>query len=351
MPRRTAIALAALTATAGLLAGCGGGSSSGGSTPAAHNDSSSSPQAELTSAVTALGDAQTLTASLKLGASGSQLLSFIKSQDKNAHLTAAQAATLAGLQLSFEIAAPDGQTLSKLSGLSNSGAANIAISDNGKSLLSIRFVKQVLYLQVALKDVLNDLGKASTYRQIESASGQLPPFVASLVEGKWVSLPLSTLKTLGSQLGASTPPTADAGKSKEIIDALKSLLTKDVTVTRTTSGDTDQLTITANLKTLAGDVTSTFASEIPGAGAALGSADLSKVPNKNVTLNATVTGGALSSLSFDLGQLSNTKGSLPLQLTFVRSGGAISAPSGAVAVDLSSLGQLLGAFSQGFGQG
>ena len=59
MPRRTAIALAALTATAGLLAGCGGGISSVGATPAAHNDSSSSPQAELTSAVTALGDART----------------------------------------------------------------------------------------------------------------------------------------------------------------------------------------------------------------------------------------------------------------------------------------------------
>ena len=74
------------------------------------------------------------------------------------------------------------------------------------------------------------------------------------------------------------------------------------------------------------------------------------MPNKDVTLNATVTDGALTSLSFDLGQLAkNGKGSLPIQLTFTRSGPTISAPSGAVAVDLSQLGQLLGAFSGGLG--
>ena len=348
MPRRTAIAFVALTATAGLLAGCGGGSSSGGSTPAANN-SSLSPAAELTSAVTALGDSQTLTASLKLGATGSQLLSFVKSQDRSAHLTASQAAVIAGLQISFEASAPSGKKLSDLDGLTNTGAANIAISSGGKSMLSLRFVKQVLYVQVALKDVLNAFGQAAAYRQIEAASGQLPAFVAPLVAGKWVSLPLSTLKSLGSQLGAGTPSSADASKSKALIDDLKNLLTKDVTVTRSTSGDTDALTLTANLKTLASDITSTFASEIPGAGAALGSADLSNVPNKDVTLNATVTGGALSSLSFDLGQLAKSgKGSLPIQLTFSRSGAPISAPSGAVAVDLTQLGSLLGAFSGGF---
>jgi hypothetical protein len=165
-----------------------------------------------------------------------------------------------------------------------------------------------------------------------------------------VSLPLSTLKSLGSQLGAGTPSSADASKSKAIIDDLKNLLTKDVTVTRASAGGIDALTLTANLKTLAGDITSTFASEIPGAGAALGDADLSSVPNKDVTLNATVTNGALSSLSFDLGQLAKGgKGSLPIQLVFARSGAAISAPSGAVAVDLSQLGSLLGAFAGGLG--
>ncbi|HEX3705338.1 MAG TPA: hypothetical protein VHV76_01785 [Mycobacteriales bacterium] len=351
MQRRPAIAIVALTATAGLLAGCGGGSSSGGSAPSSNN-TSLSPAAELTSSITALGTAPTLTASLNIAATGSQLLSFVKTQDKGSKLTSKQAAEIAGLQVSFEVAAPSGKTLSSLSGLSNAGAVNIAIGEAGKSLLNIRLVKQVLYLQVDLKDVLNDIGQASAYRQITAASGQLPGFVGSLVKGKWVSLPLSTLKQLGSSLGAGTPPTSSASKSRQLIASLKSLLTKDVTVTRTSSGGTDQLALSGNLRVLAGDLTSTFASEIPGASAALGKANLSSVPNKSVTLQATVTSGSLSSVTFDLGQLAKSgNGSLPIELAFARTGAAITAPSGAVAVDLSTLGQLLGSFTQGLSSG
>lgn len=347
MPRRIAIVIAAVTATTGLVAGCGGGSS-GGSTPTSNN-SSLSPAAELSSAVSSLGDAQTLTASLELGASGSQLLSFVKDQDSSAHLTAQQASEIAGLQLTFEVAAASGRNLSSLSGLSNSGSTDISLVDNGKDLLSLRLVQQVLYIQADLKDILNDLNQASAYRQITSAAGQLPPFMTALVNDKWIKLPLSTLKSLGSQLGAGTPPSASSGKSNQFIDALKSLLTKDVTVTRTSSGSSDQLTLTANLRKLAGDITTTLGNEIPGAGSVLGKTDLSNVPDKSVTLDATVTDGSLSALSFDLGQIAKSgQRTLPLQLSFAKSGPDISAPSGAVAVDLSSLGSLLGAFAQGF---
>lgn len=352
MPRRTALAAVVLTATASLLAGCGGSSSGGGGggSAATSNNSSLSPQAELTSAVQALGDASTITATLKLDASGSQLLDFVKSQDKSAKLTAAQADEIAGLSLSFEFSAPSGKTLSNASGLTNGGAANISVADGDNSLISIRFVNKTLYVQADLKDVLNDLGQAATYRQMEAAAGQLPGFLGALVNGKWVSLPLSTLKQLSGSLGAVVPSTPDAAKQKQLIGALETLLTKDVTVKRTATGDTDQLALTANLRDLAGDLTSTFSSLVPAAGSALDSGDLADVPNKDITLNASVTDGALSALSFDLGQIAkNGKGSLPISLAFSRSGDAISAPSGAVAVDLSSLGPLLGAFSQGFG--
>jgi hypothetical protein len=347
MFRRTATAVVALTATAGLLAGCGGSSSGGGSTPAA-NDSGASPAAELSSAVTALGQASTLTASLKLDASGSELLDFVHSQDKTAKLTEDQADLIAGAAISFEVAAPSGKTLSSMSGVSNGeGAANIAVTDNGKSFFTIRMVDQTLYLQAAVKDFLNAIGEEETYRQIESAGGQLPPFVSSLVQGKWISLPLSTLKSLSGSLGGGLGASPKASDSKHLLDQLKALLTSDVTVTRTTSGDTDTLTLTTNLKALVGDFKTTFSS-VPGAGQALGDADLNDVPDKDVSLVATVTDGALTSVTFDLGQLAKTEGgSLPLQLSFARSGPAIEAPSGAVAVDLSQLGGLLSAFGGG----
>jgi hypothetical protein len=353
MPRRTAIAAVVLTATASLLAGCGGSSSGGGGTTSTSNNTSLSPQAELTSAVQSLGSASTLTASIKLNATGSQVLSFIKAQDKTVHLTAAQATEIAGISVNFEVAAPSGKTLADMSSLSTGGgAANISIADGGKTLVSIRFVNKALYVQADLKDVLNAIGQASAYRQIQAASGQLPGFVGALVQGKWVSLQLSALKSLTGSLGAAVPATPDAAKSHQLLAAIESLLTKDVTVTRTTSGSTDNLTLTANLRTLAGDFTSTLGSVVPAAGAELSKTNLSNVPNKNVTLDATVSSGALTSLSFDLGQIAKSgNGTLPLELAFARTGAAISAPTGAVPVDLSSLGSLLGAFAGGLPTG
>lgn len=348
MPRRTALAAVVLTATASLLAGCGGSSSGGGGSTSTSNNSSLTPQAELTSAVQALGSASNLTATLKLGGSGSQLLDFVKAQDKSAHLTAAQASEIAGLSLSFDFSAPSGKTLSDASGLSSGGSANIAVSEGSKSLITIRFVNKVLYLQADLEDVLNDLGQAATYRQIQAASGQLPGFIGALVSGKWVSLQLSALQQLTGSLGAVASATPNSAQQQHLLTALEALLTKDVTVKRTSSGSTDELALTANLRALAGDITSTFAGVIPGAGAALGSADLSSVPDKDITLNASVTDGTLSSLTFDLGQIAKSgHGTLPIELAFSKSGTSITAPSGAVAVDLSSLGSLLGAFGGG----
>ncbi|HVX70065.1 MAG TPA: hypothetical protein VHA79_10275 [Mycobacteriales bacterium] len=352
MFRRSATAVVALTAAAALLTGCGGSSSAGGTSKPAANDSGASPAAELSSAVSALGQASTLTTSLKLDASGSELLDFVRSQDKSADITAQQANLIAGAAISFQVAAPSGKTLSSMSGLSNGdGAANISLSDNGKAYFTIRFVDKTLYVQADLKDFLNAIGQQETFRQIQSAGGQLPGFVSALVQGKWISLPLATLKSLSSSLGggiASSKP--DSSQAQDLLDKFKSLLTKDVTVTRASSGGTDTLTITTNLKAFLGDFSDTFASSIPGAGAALSSADLAKVPDKEVSIVATVSDGAMTGLSFDLGQLAKKSGSsLPLQLGFSQSGPSIDAPSGAVAVDLSQLGGLLNAFGGGSG--
>ncbi|HWC36667.1 MAG TPA: hypothetical protein VG650_17800 [Mycobacteriales bacterium] len=338
-----------MTAVTGLIAGCGS-SSSGGKAPAS-NISGASAASELSSAITALGQASTLTASLKLGTSGSQLLTFVHAQDKKANLTAQQASAIAGASISFEVAAPSGKTLSEMSGLTNSGSANISVTDNGKTWFTIRVANQTLYLQADLKDLLNTIGQAEAYRQITSAGGALPSFMSALVQGKWISLPLATLKSLTGALGAGAPTAASTAQASHFLDLLKTLLTKDVTVTKASAGGTDTLTLTTNLRTFARDFVTEFASAVPAAGSALKNANPSKAPNKNVSLVATVSGGALTGLTFDLAQFSKTGkgGSLPLQLTLARSGPAIGAPPGAVAVDLSQLGSLLGSFGGGSG--
>jgi hypothetical protein len=346
MPRRVVMTALALTASASILAGCGG--SSGGSTGS--TNTSGSPQAELTNAITALGSASTIDATLKLNATGSQLRSFALQQDPTAKITPAQANALAGAQLEFEVTAPSGKTLNDLSSSNGSGAAQFVVSDQGSPLVTIRGLNKTLYFQVALKDLLDRLGKSTTYAQIQSSAGQLPPFVQDLLNGKWVSLQESTLKSLTSQLGG-TQSGANRSQASAVLNALKSLLTKDVTVTRTSSGSTDVLTVSGNARTLAGDFESAIESNVPAAGAALGSTNLSNVPNKTLTLTAAVTGGALSGLTIDLAQFSKSgHGSLPLHLAVAQTGPAITAPSGATPVDISQIGQLLGQFGALGGQ-
>ncbi|HVS69499.1 MAG TPA: hypothetical protein VHE56_13180 [Mycobacteriales bacterium] len=345
MFRRSATAVVALTAAVGLIAGCGG-SSSGGKAPVS-NVSGATAADELSNALSGLGQASTLTATLKLDASGSQLLDYVRSQNKGTHLSAQQAALLASGSVTFEVAAPSGKTISTMGSLSDDGAANIDVAAKTGDVITLRVVNKTLYLRASLKDVLNAAGKAETYRQLVGGSAQLPPFLSALVQGKWVSLPLATLKGLAGSLGAGTTPSGSA-KSNHFLDQLKSLLTKDVTVTKSTSGDTDTLTLTTNLRSFAGDLETTFTSALPAAGTALNGNDLSKVPDKKVSLVATVTGGALASLKFDLGQVAKSgSASLPLELDFARSGPSIGVPSGAVAVDLSQLAGLFGAFGGG----
>jgi hypothetical protein len=83
----------------------------------------------------------------------------------------------------------------------------------------------------------------------------------------------------------------------------------------------------------------------------LGSETIGNPPNPSTTLTATVSGGALSSLTVDVAQFAKNKtsASLPIELAFSQSGASISAPSGATPVDTSSLTQLLGAFGGGLG--
>jgi hypothetical protein len=349
MPRRAALSALALTATVSILAGCGSGSSSGntGSTGGSTNNSTGAPATELTDAITALGNASTIDAVLKINGSGSDLQSFVKQQDPSTKLTSTQAAEIAGVQVEIEAAAPSGKTLSDING-STAGTSNITITDQGTALFTLRVVNKTLYFQIDAKDLLDKLGQSASYAQIQAAGPQLPAFAQALFQGKWVSLPQSTAKSLSNQLGVSSSSSGNQTAASALLGKLKTLLTKDVTVTRSTSGSTDVLTLSGNTRTLASDFASTFASSIPGAGAALGSANLSKVPSKTLSLKASVTGGALSGLTIDVGQFAKSGGgSLPIALTIAQSGPAITAPSGAVPVDLSQLTQLLGSFGGG----
>lgn len=353
MQRRTSLAMLALASSAALVAGCGS-SSSGGSTGSTTtggtgtNNSTQAPSAELTSAFSALGKASTLTTSLKLGATADSIKKLANSSGST--LTDDQANAIVGAQISVEVQAPSGKTLSDLSSGTGGGAVNFTVSDNGTNWVSLRSVNKTLYLQVDLKDLLNTIGESSALSTVQGleSNPQFPAFVKALIEGKWVSLPESAASSLtGASSGGSS---ASPQQAQAIVSGLKQILANDVTVTRTSTGSTDVLKLTANSKTVATDFLNTVTTAVPTAALALGQTDTSQIPSKDITLGATVTGGALSQLSIDLGQFApadQQPATLPVDLNFAQSGAAITAPSGAVAVDTTELAQLFSGFAGG----
>lgn len=337
--RRTSLAVIA-AAGAVLAAGCGSSSSGGSGT----NDSSQPPAAELSNAATALGNASTLTTSIKLGATASQIRALANSNGSSG-VSPAEASAIAGANISVEVAAPSGKTLSDLANDHSGAAVDVTISDNGTTYLSVRELNKTLYVQVDLKDLLNTLGQSSAYAQLQNAAGA-PAFLTALVDDKWVSLPESAATSLSGAGGAASP----GPQQHTFLNGLKNILSKDVTVTRTASGSTDTLALTANSRTVIQDFVGVVTSAVPSAAAAFGSTDLSNIPNQPVTLGAQVTGGALSQLTIDLGQFDpKGKAHLPVVMDFAQSGPAIGVPSGAVAVNTQELAQLLGSFTGGVG--
>jgi hypothetical protein len=345
MPRRTALAVVASVAVLGVLAGCSGGSSGGGS-PSAHSGSDPAAVAELANGIAALGDASTISASLKLDATGQQLLSFVRLQDPSASLTTSEASLIAGLDISVQAQALSGQTIADIGGIPTLQSAAVSAVEGNKTLFAIRLVNQALYLKVAVQDLLDALGKQATYRKVEIGAAKLPPYASAfLLHNQWVSVALSVLKSIpgvGSVLTASPP---SVGSHGQLLAKVETLLTKDVTVTETTTGDNADLTLTANLRTLAGDAETTLAGSLPSTPSSLSAAKLASLPDRDVSLTATVTNGTLSKVTFDLGQLAaKAGGSLPIVLTLSTGGPPTAAPTGATAVDLSGLIRLALAF-------
>ena len=366
--RRLAAPVLALACCAALIAGCAAATDTASviASPGGVNNSAQSPAAELTAAAAALGNGRALTTTLKLGTTDALLGPILHSL--GATLTPAQVADLAGLQVTLEAVAPHGTTISDLGSAADAASFSLTVSSGATTYLAIRHVDQTLYAQADVKDLLAAVGQSSRYAALEAKASSLPSFVQALLDGKWVSLPdatLSLLRSLGSGgLGASPAPSPSVSPSvspAKILGELQNLLAHDVKVTRLGTGRVDRLALTASPQGLASGLIGRFGAArgfvLPRrARVTIGEAPRqmpSRAVPQTVTVSADVVQGALSELSLNLGQYApRTHVDLPLELLIARSGVAITAPSGAVAVDaigLLSLASLLGGHGAGSG--
>ncbi len=319
--------LATFAATAAVLAviGCGGSSTGAADTP----------KGELVAGFDHLADSDVLTTTLRLDATATELQELAK---------------VGGGKVSDKVAeaVSSARVVMESKGSGDSKAFALRADTNGTTLLELRVVSGSLFLQGDLKSAfaLADQEKVLTNLQAEAAN--LPPFVQAFVAGNWVSLNKDALSAIAGQsgLGSSTP---SAGP--QLLDDLRDILDRDVTVTRAGADETgDHLVLTGNPKKLLDDLKSSVQSSVPG-GSALGDQlSPSDLPSQDVTLDAWVKGGTLRQLSLDLAQFDD-KGELPagtelpLVLTFEETGADIAAPADATPIDLAQIGSLIGALT------
>jgi hypothetical protein len=341
MHRRLARGAAAASSAVVLLAGCGS-SSSGGSNGSGANPSSAPPKTELLSAIHALGAGSALTTSLGLDTTAANIL-HIDGEGGGGTLTPAQAGLIASGRIVIETVAPAGTSLNEAAAAPPSGlTVEVTGSAGGTTYFSLRDVNRTIYLQVDLRAILGAAGKASEYQSLVARTSSLPPFVRAFIAGRAVAAPISTLTTLESLLkgyaqgaGARLP---NGAQLRSLTRDLKAAVLGDVTVTRTSTGATDKLAVAGNIRNLAIDVVATITRVIPAAASRLSPHDASRLPDQDLTLDASVTKGALSTLSFDAGQFSpHHQDTLPIVAAFTTAGAAIRAPAGATTVNFQDL--------------
>ena len=319
--------LAAITVVAALsgLVGCSGSSGGGDSV-----------KGGVLTGVDQLSGADRLTSTVRLDATAAELQSVAKST--GGAMDATTAAAIAGSSIVIENVKRDGGT-----------DLDVQAVNNGDSLLELRAVGDTLYIQGDVRGILDLVKKPKVYANLQAQTKSMPTFVRAAVAGQWVSLPASALSSLSALSGGAA--STSASKGPRLLADLRRSIDRHATVTKEGSDSRgDHYVLHADARSLAADLRASIETAVPG-GSFVSQRIPKDVAKKDVEFEAWVRGGALSELSINVLQFAGGEASsgqtLPLTITFVRSGDDIAAPSDVTPVDLTQLGTLFGALTGG----
>lgn len=313
---------------AGVIAAAAGCGNSGSST-------AGGARGQFDSAITALANSDAVTAVLRLDATAAQLEALPNPPN------ARTAQLIVSANVTIEVKTVNGAPLSSVKP-PQTADADVQVTVAGNPLVEVRSVANTLYARADVPALLQIAGKsASALTPLES---RIPPSLTwahAALSGDWISLDLSTLRSLLG--GGASPSTA---QSTQLLNQLRAVLDRDVTFTN--KGNTalgDHIVLSGSIRQIGTDIYNLFAaqlSKLPLGSSSLGSLNPSRLPNRTVSLDAYVQNGVLSELSLDLSQFAPQRvpQHIPLVIDFSTTGSAISAPAGAVPVDLSGLGSL-----------
>jgi hypothetical protein len=321
-------ALATLVTLVALV-GCGGGSSGGGG----------SPKDTVLTGVDGVVKADRLTTTIRLDTTPQALQALASASGDS--LDPNIASIITGANIVVETVRGSDGTALDLRGVAN-----------GKTLVELRSVNDTLYIQGDVEGIFTLINKPRIYANLRAETKSMPSFIQAAVSGQWVSLPASTLNSLSTFTGGAATSSAPSSGPK-LLTELRQVIDQHVTVTQSGSDSRGtHYVLKANTRELAKAVQSAVQNSVPGGGV-LSQRLPTNVKSQNFSFDAWVNGGALTELSINLLQFGDTSkvpsgATLPLTITFERTGEDITAPTDVTPVDLTQLGTLIGAL-QGSG--
>lgn len=318
---RTAVATAVAVV---CIAGCGGSSGGG------------SAKDGVLTGIDAVAKADRLTTTIRLATTPADLQNLARANGDS--LDSHIASVITGADIVIEAVRGDDGTALDVRGVAN-----------GATLVEIRSVNKTLYLQGDVRGILTLIDKKSVYANLKTQTASMPSFVQSVVNGEWVSLPASALTSLANLTGGQS---SSSGSGPRLLTELRRSIERHATITEAgTDSRGTHYVLRADTRDLADDLRTAIQSAVPGGGALSG-----RLPNdvsrKTITFDAWVRSGAISQLSINLLQFDDSNkapsgSTLPLTVTFDRTGADITPPTGATPVDLTQLGTLFGALTGG----
>ncbi|MEV7782878.1 hypothetical protein [Kitasatospora sp. NPDC088351] len=325
-----------------------------------------------------IGDRKAFKAELSVQASADQLIAFGKAVEDPIEPDTARAVSDLTLSVSMSADKPlkDVGALKKGSAETNSTAdfqgldlAYVLASKKGQTYADVRVVDSKFYLKVDIKGIAELAGEDAT--AVTRFAAELPPeakVIKDVVDGKWVSLDTKQLEQFGkdAQKGAgsaarpSAAPTLDEQTSRNLINSVKDVLTKNVSFEDKGKQDgADRIRVSAPTRGLLDGLLQAvrpLAKDLPQL-SPLPSTLPSDVPDRQIGVDLAIKNGAISSATFDLAQLTEKAGPdvhLPVRLSLSDDVEALKAPSGATEItdaDFKSFGELLTAQVLGAGAG
>ncbi|MER7107898.1 hypothetical protein [Streptomyces sp. NPDC000229] len=219
------------------------------------------------------------------------------------------------------------------------------VSTKDGDLVEYRVVGDYTYL----RSDIDALGKAMN-TPMPSAK-DLPPEAGGLkkaFEGEWVKFNTKEMEKTTAEMGAepgakpAPEPTLDAKTQKQLLEALRETIAREVEFTTSSSKDgTEHITATAPFRTLITELVGEIrplAKDLPPGMELPTDKDLKDAPNAKVTADFTLKNGELAEVNIDLAKLAEDakvkKFGLVLRMS---EGQAPTAPAGATELDIDEL--------------